>query len=319
MKRQYTVGIDVGGTKTAYGIFDSERSIVARRRTTSDKALEAEAFFDDIVVNVWEMLAMRGIGTDRLRGIGIGVPSYVHFEKGYILKTSNLTKLKDFAARDCLQEKLGQNVPVVLDNDAHTAALAEHKYGAGRGFENMLYCPVSTGISSGIIIQNKLFRGRYGWAGESGHAIITPGEGMVCGCGNRGCLMSWCSGAMIIKHIQQWIDEGGETVMTSLAGGAEHINTRHMREACELNDAMAHRALEQMAQYMAVWLFNLYVTLNIECFVFGGGLVGMGDKLFGRIRVLFDAYNQNEYPVHFRFAELDEDFGIIGAAELIDG
>ena len=314
---QFALGIDVGGTKTAYGLYDSGRNIVTKRRRPSNKELTPAQFFDEMVVNIHEMLQGEGLTVDSLRGIGIGMPSYINFEEGHIVKTSNLTNLKDFAAKEYLLTKLGRGVRVIIDNDAHIGALAEHKYGAGRGFDNMLYCPVSTGISSAIIVDNKLFRGRYGWAGESGHAIITPGQGIECGCGNRGCLMSWCSGAMIIKHIQQWIRAGEETAMVALAGTPEEITTVHLNEAWEQNDAMARRALEQMAQYMAVWLYNLYVTLNIDCYVFGGGLLGMGDKLFGRVRTLFDAYNQNERPVYFRSAELGEDFGIVGATELL--
>ncbi len=72
----------------------------------------------------------------------------------------------------------------------------------------MLYCPVSTGISSAIIIDGKLFRGSYGWAGESGHSLITPEEGIKCGCENRGCFMSHVSGSMIVKRVIEKIDLG---------------------------------------------------------------------------------------------------------------
>ncbi|GHV25895.1 glucokinase [Clostridia bacterium] len=314
---QYAIGIDVGGTKTAYGLFDSGKTLLSKRRHQSDKNSSPEAFFDEIVRNVNEILSENNLTVTSLRGIGIGMPSYINFEEGHIVKTSNLTNIRDFAAKEYLHARLGRDVRIIIDNDAHTAAIAEHKYGAGRGFDNMLYCPVSTGISSGIIIDGKLFRGRYGWAGESGHMIITPGQGIECGCGNRGCLMSWCSGGMITRHIQRWIDNGEDTLMLSLAGTADQITTVQLNQAWEMNDPMARKALEQMAQYMAVWLYNLYVLLNINCYVFGGGLVEMGDKLFWRIRELFDAYNQNDQPVYFRFAELNQDYGIIGATELL--
>ncbi len=316
--RRFTVGIDVGGTKTAYGVYDSERNLVAKRRQPSNPELSAEAFFDGIAATVGELMAECGITEEDLRGIGIGLPSYIRFEDGYILKTSNLTNIKDFAAKDYLHDKLGRNLRIILDNDSHAGALAEHRHGAGRGFENMLYCPVSTGISSGIIIGGRLFRGRYGWSGESGHMIISPDDGVLCGCGNRGCLMSWCSGSMIVRHIQNWIRAGETTVMTQLAGCAENISCETLDEAWTAGDALAKRAVEQMAKYMAIWVYNLYVTLNINCFVFGGGLLRMGDKLFGRMRELFDAYNQDDkHPVYFRHAELGDDFGIVGAAELL--
>jgi glucokinase len=80
---------------------------------------------------------------------------------------------------------------------------------------------------------------------------------------------------------------------------------------------MARRAIDQMAKYMSVWFYNLYVTFNINCFVLGGGLLGLGDKLFVPVRRQFDEYNRNDKPVYFKHAELGADTGILGAAELL--
>ncbi|MDL2233658.1 ROK family protein [Ruminococcaceae bacterium OttesenSCG-928-L11] len=315
---QYTIGIDVGGTKIAYGLFDADKKLMATRRQRSNPDLEPAPFFDGIAAEIQDLCGEHGIAADALRGVGIGMPSFILFEEGYIVKTVNLTRLKDFPARAYLAEKLGGNVRVMLDNDAHTAALAEHRHGAGRGFSHMLYCPVSTGVSSGIVIDNRLFHGSYGWSGESGHMLLTPGEGVECGCGNRGCIMSWCSGSMIVKHIQNWIADGAETLMTKLAGSPEAITTLHISEAFAKGDGMAIRAVEQMTDTMAVWLYNLYVILNINCYVFGGGLLNMDVPLLEQTREKFDRYNRDERPVYFKTAELGEDFGIIGAAELVD-
>ena len=181
----------------------------------------------------------------------------------------------------------------------------------------MLYCPVSTGLSSGIIIDGQLFRGSDGFAGESGHTIVSPGEGIPCGCGNDGCLQSYCSGGMIVRHIQNWIAAGEKTQMVELAGTPEKITARHLEIAARAGDAMALRALDQMALYLGVWVFNLYMTLNINCFVFGGGLIKMGDLLFGRVRKVFDQYNHAGGEVHFKFAELGQESGLLGALELL--
>ena len=310
----YTIGIDVGGTKIAVGLFDENKNLIAKTRHASNPMMDGPAFFSHIAEIVSEMLP--NSDKTKIRGIGVGMPSYINFEKGYIIKTSNLTNIKDFPARDFLSDKLG-GIKVVLDNDGRAGALAEHRYGAGRGFSHMLYCPVSTGISSGIIINSELFRGTYGFSGESGHMIVTPGEGIMCGCGNRGCFMSWCSGSMIVKHIKNWISAGEKSVLTEIAGSLDMIQAFHLNEAYDGGDELAVRAIEQMAKYLSAWLYNLYMTLNINCFVFGGGLLNIGDRLFPRIRRQFDEYNQDSHPVYFKTAELGEDFGIIGAAELI--
>ncbi|GHV76555.1 glucokinase [Spirochaetia bacterium] len=320
----HTIGIDVGGTKTAYGLFNGQRGVVRRLSHPSDDTASPEEFFDTIAGNIKGLMAEEGLQNENIRGVGIGMPSFVLFEEGRLIKTSNLTKIHDFPARAYLMEKLG-GMRVLIDNDSHTGAMAEHRHGAGRGFDNMIYCPISTGISSGIIIGGKLFRGRYGWSGESGHMIVTPDDGVECGCGNRGCLMSWCSGSMIVKHIEQWIAQGEVSIMPGLAGDGK-ITLFHLGGAYNAGDALARRAYDQMVKYLGIWIYNLYVTLNINCFVFGGGLLKLSRQLMdgGKkttiledMKEIFDGYNKNDMPVYFKGAELGDDFGIIGAAELL--
>ena len=105
--------------------------------------------------------------------------------------------------------------------------------------------------------------------------------------------------------------------MVQLAGAPEKIDARHIEMAARTGDPMALRALDQMALYLGVWVFNLYMTLNINCFVFGGGLIKMGDLLFGRVRKVFDQYNHARGEVHFKFAELGQESGLLGALELL--
>lgn len=313
----YTIGVDVGGTKTAYGLFDEQKKLIYKNTCITHTDLNGEELFDEIVENINTIMGDFNISADDLRGIGIGMPSFVMYEEGKIVKTANIKRIRNFQARNYMIKKMGGNVRIMLDNDAHTAALAEHRNGAGRGFRHMLYCPVSTGISCGIIINNELFRGRYGWAGESGHMIVTPGQGIECGCGNQGCLMSWCSGSMIVKHVQQRLANDEKSIIEELARDTDNISAMHINAAWEKNDPLAIWAVEQMAQYMGVWLYNMYTTLNINCFILGGGLLNFGDKLFDRVREVFDQYNHCDLPVYFKKAELADDYGIIGAAELL--
>ena len=312
----YTIGIDVGGTKTAYGVFNEQKDLVHSLNHPSNSECTPEDFFDQIAVNVRKLMADCHITAENLLGVGLGMPSFIVYDEGYIVKTSNLVNIRDFPARSRLSEKLG-GIKVILDNDARAAGMAEYRYGAGRGFDTMLFCPLSTGISSSLFIGGKPFRGTYGWAGESGHMIATPGEGIECGCGNRGCYMSWCSGSMIVQHIKNWIAAGEKTMMTGLSGSPEKIDSIILEKAYNSGDPMAVKALNQMIHWLGVWFFNLYVSYNVNCFVLGGGLVNMGDKLLGPVRRVFDEYNHDERPVYFKIAECGEKCGILGAAELV--
>ncbi len=316
----YYLGIDVGGTKIAYGLFDAEKRLVAKMKTPTNTSLSAEDFFDALCGEIDTFLNGQRVRLEEVEGIGIGMPSFILFDKGYVVKTASIPNIHHFPLRDYLHKKLGNTIRIVVDNDGNTGALAEFLHGAGRGHDHMVFCLVSTGIGSSIIINRSLFRGSYGWAGESGHTLVVPGHSEIqCGCNNAGCLNSLCSGKMIMNYVKQWIGEGEQTVLPDLAGGVDRINAEHLSRAYEMGDAMAIKAVEQMAEYMAVWLYNLYLVLNINCFVFSGGLLAMWDKLFGRIRERFDEYNKSEgeYPVYFYKTELGSDTGILGAMELL--
>lgn len=318
---KYAVGIDVGGTKVAYGLFNDRGELIAKKKLPSRKDLSSEPYFDVMVQNVRELLAQQHLTEADLRGIGIDVPSTVLFEKGMVINSVNLPMLNNFDVLSYMKKALGDKVKVVLDNDAHAAALAEYRRGAGRGFKHMVYCAVSTGVSTGLIINGQVFRGTYGFAGESGHMLITPDTGVQCGCGNKGCFESYCSGSKVVTHIQDAIAAGTKTQMTDLAGGAANITAEHLLKACQNGDELARQMVDMMAHYMGVWLFNVYVFLNINCFVFGGGLLNFGEVLFKPVQETFAHYNHNrqqDYPVYFKKAELGDDFGIYGAVELLD-
>jgi glucokinase len=311
MKKKFTIGIDAGGTKVAYGLFDCTGKLADRIQHPTDIAADGPAFSDCVVRSVRELLEKNELDLDDLLGIGICMPSFILFDKGYVCMTSAMPSIKDFPMRGYLQERLP--VRIVLDNDSNCAALAEHRYGAGRGSPHMIYMSASTGLGSGIIIDGKVFRGSYGWAGECGHMLATPDEGIECGCENRGCYMSYASGRYIPQFVKDRLKAGEKSILAD----CEDPDCADILEAYKRNDALAIEAVERMARYMAICAFNVYQMLNINLFVFGGGLVHYGDALFGRMRKEFDRYNHIPQPVYFKFAELEKDFGIIGAAELI--
>lgn len=311
MEKKYIFGIDAGGTKVAYGLFDREGNLLDKYQHPTDIQADGPAFSGQLIETINKILKEHGMTLDEVYGVGICMPSYIRFESGYIHMTSAMVNIKDFAMRDYLEERLG--VKVILDNDSNAAALAEYRRGAGRGCEHMVYMAVSTGIGSGIIINGNLFRGSYGWAGESGHMLDTPDAGIMCGCGNYGCFMSRISGRNLPKRLAIRMMEGKE----SLLSREEKLNGEALLKAYEAGDELAKEEIEHMAHHLAVCVYNVYQLLNINVFVFGGGLTNLGDVLFGRVREEFDRYDHIKMPVEFRFAQLKSDFGIIGAAELL--
>ena len=308
---KHIIGIDAGGTKVAYGLFNEEGELVYRTEHPSDIEADGPAFSDRMIQTVGQILEENRLNMTDLAGVGVCMPSYINSEEGWIYMTSALPKVRDFAMREYISERLG--IRVELDNDANVAALAEFRRGAGRGLRHMVYMAVSTGIGSGIIINGQLFRGSYGLAGESGHMLITPDEGIECGCRNRGCFMSYAGGRYVPYHLRIRMLEGADSCLPD----SEDLSCRDLLHSYRAGDALADEMISQMAHYIGVCLFNVYELLNIKTFVFGGGLTAFGDVLFDRVRKEFDRYNHIDMPVEFRFAELEKDFGIIGAAELL--
>lgn len=308
---RYTMGIDAGGTKVAYGLFDAAGKLLRRFEHPTDAQADGPAFTDQLVDTAYHMLEAERIRPEDLEGIGVCMPSFILYDQGYIYLTSAMTNIRDFPMRDYISARLPTRV--VLDNDGNVAALAEHRHGAGKGSRHMVYIAASTGIGSGIIIDGKVFHGSYGWAGECGHMLATPEAGLECGCRNRGCVMSYASGRYIAQHAKARLAAGADSIL----GETEELSARDILNAYHKGDPLAKELVGQMAQYMAVCIFNIYQLLNINLFVFGGGLVNFGDVLFGPMREIFDRYNHIPQPVDFRFAALEQDFGIIGAAELV--
>jgi len=311
MDEKYIIGIDAGGTKVAYGLFDSHGVMIDRARHPTDPSANGPEFSDTLIENIRTILNKNGLTEGSLSGIGVCMPSFILQEEGRVFMTSAMPGIKNFLMRDYLSERLGMRISLV--NDADAAALAEYRHGAGRGARHMVYVVLGTGIGSGIIIDGKPFQGSYGFAGECGHMLATPDAGLPCGCENSGCFMSYASGLVIPMHVKSKLDKGAKSV---LSAGVDGLS---LQKALDAGDAVAIEIIEMMAHYIAVCLFNIYQMLNINTFVFGGGLVNLGEALFSRVRGEFDRYNHIPLPVHFRMAELEHDIGIIGAAEVARG
>lgn len=308
------IGVDIGGTKIAIGMFGADRALLEKTVYPTDLSLSPQALTDGILDAI-EALAT-GHGNMTIAGIGMGAPSDIDFERGYVSRTTNIPSLKEFDMRGYVHSRM--DVPVVIDNDANVAALAEYVYGAGHGFRHMIYSTASTGIGGGLILNGRLFRGSFSTAGEIGHMLITPEEGALCGCGNRGCFESYAGGANIHKQVELRLQKGMKTSMTDMAGSAEKIDGRILLAAYESGDEMAQDIFESMCYYLGVLYYNLYRVLNVDCYVIGGGLTHFGAPFFEKIERTFNVFRKDGLgKVWFKKAQLQQDFGIIGAAELL--
>jgi len=307
---RYVIGVDAGGTKVAYGLFDANHKLIDRIQHPTDAAANGPQFSDTLIENINVLMQKHDLAFEQLDGVGIGMPSFINRETGHIFMTSAMPKIKDFAMLEYVQKRLPTRI--VLDNDANAATLAEHRHGAGRGVKHMVYVVVGTGFGSGIIINNEIFSGSYGGAGECGHMLMTPNDGHMCGCENAGCFMSHISGRTLRERVEHGLKTGVKSVLNP-----KTADGKQLLKAYNEGDALAQELIKHMASSIALCIYNVYQMLNIDTYVFGGGLTALGDALFIPMREEFDKLNHVPFPVHFKLAELKEDMGIIGAAEYI--
>lgn len=319
MKR-CAIGIDIGGTKLATGLVEVESgNILALRRTPTPPGDDGDALCALLAQEVGVLLEEAGLAAADVLGIGIGAPSAVEPREGRVIHAPNLPALRDFPLAAKMQAYFP--CPVRVDNDANLAALAEHRFGAGRGSDDLLYITISTGIGGGFILGGRLYHGPFGTAGEVGHMLATPGEGPLCGCGMRGCYEAYCSGAHLPERVQERLAQGATTCMVALAGGeADAVDGYVLAEALAQDDAMAKEIVAQIARQIGQLFYNVYQALGLSLFVVGGGLTALGDTLLCGIRREFEAllaHSPLPPRAQIRQAELRQDYGVIGAALLL--
>ena len=304
-------GIDIGGTKTAIALEDSfgER-ISLRVLPTRANAYETIELISDAIE------AMLDETTTELISIGIGCPSPLDVEKGLVMSPSNLREWKNFPIVKLFKNRF--NVPVVLENDANTAALGEYIYGAGRGFENIVYVTVSTGIGGGIILNGEIYRGTSAGAGELGHTIVQP-DGFPCNCGSVGCVETICAGVHIARRAKEKLAGGAASLMNEIEENIDNVSAKTVVEAARRGDQLAVEIWDETCFYLAIGIGNAITLLAPEAVVIGGGIAAAtGEMLFAPLRQLIPKY-VSMIPadkILILPAELGSESGVCGALVL---
>ena len=315
---KYAIGIDVGGTNSKIGLFDSEMHPVNVINTLTDKELEADQLLDILASQAEQLMKEHGLTRADIRGVGAAFPSFIDYKNGVVLETSNIISLTDQPIRDMLSERL--KLPVWLDNGANCAALAEHELGAGRGHDDMIYATIATGIGGALILNGKLYRGIHGMAGEIGHMFISDSTGYPCSCGVTGCVQSISSGVHMARYVTDRIKEGMDSRILDHAGTLSNIDMRAVGKALNQGDPLALEVVSRGAEYLGRMFHSLNMIFDINVFVYGGGVTKLGKKFIDRIIAAYRHYSlmDQRFPAQFLPEELGDDAGMIGAALLVE-
>jgi len=315
--KKYAIGIDVGGTRIQVGLFDENTQLLSKKQYLTDKEMSAAELMDFLSGRVKALAASAGVPLSDIRGVGAAFPSYIDYEKGITVETSNIICLNDQPVRDMLAERL--QMPVYLDNDGNLAALAEHRLGAGRGHDDLIYAELSTGIGGGLILNGRLYRGMHGMAGEIGHMLVSDSTGYPCGCGVTGCAQSISSGLYMARYAMDRIKEGEESRILDYAGTISNIDTVAVSRALSVNDPLALEVVNRGAEYLGRMFHSLNQIFDINVFIYGGGVCNLGHRFIDRMIAAYRHHSlmDQKYPAKFIPSALGGRAPLIGAALLV--
>lgn len=270
------IGIDVGGTNIASGLVNDKGEVLKRDKRPTEATKGSEYVIKNIVEAVNNLA--KEVGIENIKGIGLGIPGYVDPDEGISRFSVNLG-WENIPVVIKLKENFSQT-PIFMENDVRVAALGEKYFGAGRGFNNLIMITLGTGVGSAIIINGELYRGATGSAGEIGHTTVFK-DGLLCRCGNRGCLELYASATGIVKKANDYIKEGNFTIMMEMIGhDLSKITARLVSEACGKGDKLAMMVMEEAAEVLAVGIVNCVNIIDPEIVIIGGGVSLAGEKLF---------------------------------------
>jgi glucokinase len=311
LKKHYAVGIDIGGTKLRLGLVSEELSI-ERCFITQEHQYFAPLELADFVA---KSLAQLLEGQENVLGVGVGYPGPIWFTQGCTFSYSNLRHegWEKVPLAKMIEERVG--FPVLVDNDANLAGLAEVRLGAGKEYRDVVYITISTGTGGAIFFNRQLYRGFLGSAGEFGHMVVDL-RGPQCKCGNRGCVMSLLSGLGLEKFIR----EEPSCRFLFQDGNREEDCVKKFVELAQCGNPSALSAMKPLVEYLCIAFLNVVHILNPEAIVVGGALGKALLALFHKdIREYLSAHLPKEVVerTEIREAKLNDWNGVLGGAILV--
>lgn len=266
--------VDLGGTNIAVAVGTEAGEVLAERQAPTRGEEGPEGVLRRMAALVCE-LAPEGV-----EAVGVGVPGLCEVGRGRALFLPNLPgQWRGVEVGAMLGRELG--CPVYLLNDARMAALGELDYGHGREVEDFVLATLGTGIGGGVVLGGRLRLGSLGAAGEVGHQCVEP-DGVVCGCGARGCLEMYASAPALVGEAVRLVKMGQAPGLLEMVEGDLNRVSPEVMARC--GDASVRGVIERAARYLGIGLANAALLVQPQRLVLGGGLAQMGEVLLGPVR-----------------------------------
>ena len=284
-EKKYTIGLDLGGTNSVFGIVDFDGNIVEQTSIKTQGFSDAVSYVTACLKALLPVIEKVG-GLTTIASMGIGAPNG-NIISGCIELAPNIAWAHDSKVplAEMFSKALG-GLPVALTNDANAAAIGEMTFGAAKGMKNFIVLTLGTGVGSGIVSNGQLLYGSDGNAGELGHVIVKE-NGRLCGCGRNGCLETYCSATGVVRTAKEFLSESDEpSLLRQLA--PEDITSYEVSKAALQGDALAKRIFEYTGEIMGKACADMAVFSSPEAFIFFGGLAKSGDLILDPIKKAYD-------------------------------
>jgi glucokinase len=272
--RELTIGIDIGGTNTKYGIVDRTGNVISHGSISTTQFEEFKDYFKGLA-DALRVEIRKLMDDHKIMGVGVGAANGNYY-KGTIERATNLKWKGIIPLADMFKEEF--DLPAIVTNDANAAAVGEMVYGAAKGMKDFVVITLGTGLGSGFVCGGQLLNGKHGIAGEVGHTSVNP-AGRHCNCGKRGCLETYVSATGIKRTVYKLLADYLEP--SELRGiSFDNLTTKMITEAAVRGDLVALAAFEYTGRILGMKLAETVVHTDPEAIFLFGGLSLAGDLIF---------------------------------------
>jgi glucokinase len=302
------IGVDLGGTNLRTALLSSEGHILDKRKEETRASDGWHKVVGRLVENIQrqrEFAVQQGLDVS---AVGVGAPGVIQVDKGIVVKSPNFPDWNNLPLKSELEHQL--KIPVFIENDANAAALGEQWRGAGNGIKSMILLTLGTGVGGGIILDNQIWRGADGMAGEIGHMTLIP-DGRKCGCGNNGCLEMYASARGIVQSYSEELVNAG-----AADSAAKSLTSIQIYQAAREGNPSARRAMKFMGSMLGIGIANLINIFNPEMIVIGGGVKDAWELFIpsAHEEIMRRAFQIPAERTQVLPSQLGDDAGMVGAA-----
>lgn len=311
------LALDFGGTKLAAALVNiGSRKWLRYERRLSPANADASTDLEIMRSLIYSLLE-----DAKPAAVGVSFGGPVDASTGTVRLSHHVTGWENIPLKGLLEDEFGVSVDV--DNDANIAALGEHRFGAGQGYDSLFYITVSTGVGGGWILNGQPWRGAGGMAGEIGHIVVDP-AGPVCLCGKRGCVERLASGPYMAQNARELLEnkppscQGGEVLRGLVGDDLRLLTGQLVSEAAAAGDDLAKEVLDKAAWALGVGIGNVANLMNPQRFVLGGGVTKAGEDFWRVVRQVARETALPEVDFEIVPAVLGDDAPLWGAVALAE-